>query len=388
MSNYKQIYNLVNDAVSDFLGNQAPTVKDTSDFVSLGQTIAAADKYDAFFGALATRIAKTEAWVRLYKRNTRKIITDAQEYGAFVQKILVSLPSAVQNHVFAASDGQNPPTITRYDPHGVTTTINVSALLFGFKGVWDIEVVIPRKQIKEAFLNEAGMMVFINAVYTQIENAFQIEQEAIEALADCTAIITAYAAGNATNLLAEYQTDTGDTSLTKTTCKNSIEFLGWSSGFINDKRKYMQKMSTIYNAGGYSTFTPEGSCVVEVLQAYATKCQFKLRSNTYHQELVQLPLYNEVQSWMGGGTSDAWDDVSSVKIEHDAVNGGSEVDIAGVVAFIRDEENVKAYFSDREAWEDVNKRDGITTHAEHAEKGYGVNANANAWVFYIDDVTP
>ena len=50
MSNYTQIYGILNDAVSDVLGNQAPRVKDTTSFVDLGRAMADANMYDALYG--------------------------------------------------------------------------------------------------------------------------------------------------------------------------------------------------------------------------------------------------------------------------------------------------------------------------------------------------
>ena len=59
------------------------------------------------------------------------------------------------------------------------------------------------------------------------------------------------------------------------------------------------------------------------------------------------------------------------------------VEQTGVIAFLRDEENVKAYFGDREAWEIVNPRERTVIHGEQADLGFAVDPHANAWVFYI-----
>ena len=94
MANVTQIYQLVNAAASDFLGSNGVRVKDTTSFVDFGRSLAdlstVADPYhgyDAWFGALVGRIAKTEVFVRLYEKANRKILTDYHEFGAFIQKI-------------------------------------------------------------------------------------------------------------------------------------------------------------------------------------------------------------------------------------------------------------------------------------------------------------
>ena len=50
----KQIYNIVNDAVADALGeNASATNLDSSDIVSLGRAISEFDAYEGFFNSLA-----------------------------------------------------------------------------------------------------------------------------------------------------------------------------------------------------------------------------------------------------------------------------------------------------------------------------------------------
>ena len=140
MSNVTQIYSIVNAAVADFMGAYDVRAKDTTSFVDLGRSLAdlstEADPYhgyDAFFGALVSRIAKTEVFVRLYEKAERRVITDYIEFGAFVQKIYTTMPDAVSNPVWSVSNGENPPTIGASNPYGVTTTVGVSSLFYGQK---------------------------------------------------------------------------------------------------------------------------------------------------------------------------------------------------------------------------------------------------------------
>ena len=187
MGNVSQIYSIVNASVADVLGSYAPRAKDTTSFVDLGRALAnVTGAYDSFFGALAGRIAKTVEFVRLYERNERKILKDYQEFGAFVQRIYTEMPDAASNTAWSVSNGQsisngqNPPTINSSNPYAVNTTVSVSALIFGKRGTWAVEIVRPTYQIKEAFLNESAMMAFIDAIYMTVENSINIEIEALE----------------------------------------------------------------------------------------------------------------------------------------------------------------------------------------------------------------
>ena len=400
MSNVTQIYSLVNAAVADFMGAYDVRAKDTTSFVDLGRSLADLSTesdpyhgYDAFFGALVSRIAKTEVFVRLYEKAERRVITDYIEFGAFVQKIYTTMPDAVSNPVWSVSNGENPPTISASNPYGVTTTVGVSSLIYGKKGTWSIEIKYPTVQIKSAFLSESAMAAFIDSIYVQISNSLAVEMEALENLAVNTSMAACIHNSKATNLLAEYnlQVPTGGVSLTVSTCLKSLDFLAFANKTIDNVRGYMKKISGKYNVSGYKTFTPTDRAVVEVLTEFASASKFYLESNTYHDELVKMEGYTEVPFWQSPGDSGIFDFAEASKISITnadvyAVDGTAQnVSQGGIIAFLRDDENVKAYFGDRNTWEIVNPRERTVTHGEHADIGYAVDPHANAWVFYIAD---
>ena len=390
MGNVTQIYQLVNDAVSDFLGTTAVRAKDTSSFVDLGRTLAQIhsatnpyDGYDSFYGALAARIAKTEIMVRLYEGSGRGVIADYIDFGAFVQRVYTDIPDAVENPVWSLSNGQNPPTITPHSPYDVDTVVNISAMIFGKRGTWSIEILKPYKQIKEAFLSESAMMAFIDAIDLAVANSLAMEKESLENLAVATSIANCLKNGKATNLLAAYNTGAA-TPLTVANCLRSLDFLAFANKTIDNFRGYIKKPSRKYNTAGYVTFTPTDKAKLEVLTDFASASKFYLESNTYHDELVNMKGYSEIPYWQSPGTSGAFDfaEASKIIIENDGVDA-DPVTGTGIIAFLRDEEQVKAYFGEVESWSLPNPRDRSTIHGEQAETGYAVDPHLNAWVFYI-----
>lgn len=390
MATVNQIYSLVNAASADVLGSYAPRVKDTTSFVDLGKSLSDAQELDKFFGALACRITKTVEFVRLYERNRRKIITDFIEFGSYVQKIYTELPDAAADLTWSVSNGSNPPTLQSCNPYDVTTTVNITTKIFGERGVWSIEIVRPTRQIKEAFLNESAMMAFVDSIYLTVENSYNIQVEAVENLAAATGIAECIENGLSTNLLQVYNNETIGVSLTVSTCMKDLDFLAFANKKISEVRSYMSKPSKIFNAAAYATFTPDDKCVTEVLTSFANASRFFLRSNTFNEVLVKLDKYNEQPYWQSPGKTFAFADCSSIKIKNTAVkNDGAtppvavEVDGSGILAFIRDEEYVKAYFGQRRTWELPNPRNETVIHGEKAETGYAVDPHANAWVFYI-----
>ena len=401
MSNGTQIYSLVNGAGSDFLGTTGPRVTDTTSFVDLGRTLDGIfnednpyQGYDGFFGALVSRIAKTEIFVRLYEQNTRRVITDYIEFGAFVSRIYTTMVDATSNPTWSVSNGQNPPTITPHSPYDVSTTVAVSQKIFGKKGTWSVEINIPTVQIKSAFLNESQMGAFIDSIYMTISNSLSTQLEALENKAVNTAIANAIHNGQATNLLQVYNQESTGVSLTVSTCLKDLKFIAFANEQISNMRGYMKKMSGKYNSAGYKTFTPEGKSVLEVLTKFASASKFYLESNSYNSSLVALDGYQEVPYWDSPGQGSAiptFADISTIDIKNfDVYNSGTpavavEVKQSGIIACLRDEDCIKAYFGQRRAWEEVNKRDETVVHGEKAEIGYALEPKANCWVFYIAD---
>lgn len=171
-----------------------------------------------------------------------------------------------------------------------------------------------------------------------------------------------------------------------------LDFLAFANKEITEMRSYMSKISKSFNVAHYATFTPDDKCVTEILTSFANASRFFLRSNTFNEVLASLQKYNEVAYWQSPGTSFAFDDCSTIKIANtDVKNDGATPPVAvtvtgtGILAFVRDEEYVKAFFGNRDTWELPNPKDRTVVHGEHAEVGYAVDPHANGWVFYIAD---
>lgn len=399
-----QIYSIVNDAASDFLGKTAVRVKDTSSFVDLGRQLSeihtADNPYaglDQWFGALACRIAKTEVMTRLYEKADRGVITDKINFGCFVQRVYAALPAAGENFAWSASNGQNPPTITAQSPYGVNSTINISTKLFGKRGTWAIEKTWTYHTIRDAFLDEASMGAFIDSFYTVIASAMNIDMEALENLAINTAIALCIHNGKATNVLQVYNAG-ATTQVSFDSALSCPEFISSTLKLIDDFRGYMKKPSIKFNVAGYETWTPAEKTRLDVLTEFASASKFNLYANCYHSEMVEMQGYNEVPSWQGSGiysngahsfAEASKIDVKNVGVYADESTGAAiEVSQTGVIAFLRDEDAVKAYFGELYTYEVADPRQRRTIHGEEAETGYAVDPHCNMWVFYMADPTP
>lgn len=375
-----QIKDIVNDSVADALGKNAQiTELDSSDIVSLGKAISQFDAYEGFFKSLTNRIVRTIYFIRTYKGSSRNVLRDEHEYGAFVQKVYYEMPEAVDNPTWNIPNGSD--AYVQSSPYDVQTTVAVSSLIFGGKGTWSIEIVRPVEQIKTAFLSPSEMGAFIDGIYIAVENAFNLEEERLIALAVNTAMADAIDGGNARNLLAEYNTAHPNNTLTVAKALESADFLKYASMEINRTIKNMGTMSVAFNKAGYTTFTPKDRLVVEMLAEFASASEMYLQADTFHNELVKLPNYEEIPFWQSSGASFAFADCSKISVANDAFTNA--VTQSGIICFLHDIENVAAYFGSRRTWEMFNPRSEVMIHGEKAEKGFAVDGHANAVVFYI-----
>lgn len=387
----QQISSIVNDSVKDALGKSASiTNLESSDIVSLGKAIANYEAYEGFYKSLVNRIVKTVYFVRTYEGSNRSVLRDEHEYGAFIQKVYYDMPNAVDNPTWSIpQEDVSGTTYGQASPFDVEGTIAVSALIYGGKGTWSIEIIRPIGQIKSAFLSPADMSAFIDGIYTTVENAFKLEEERITALAVNTAMASALEGGKSRNLLDEYNVANNET-LTAKQAMQDANFLKYASKEINRTIDNMGVMSTAYNKAGYATFTTKDNMVVEMLTEFASASDMYLQADTFHNELTKLPNYEKVPFWQNSGKTFDFDDCSSIAITHDDLvsddNESGEVEQTGIIAFVHDVENVACYFGNRRTWEMVNPRSEVVIHGEKAEKGFAVDDHANSVVFYMEYV--
>ena len=378
-----QIPSVVNDAYEDVMGMTSGTQNiETTDIVSMGKALSSFDLLDKWYGSLTNRIVKTVIWARRYSADTRKILRDEHTWGAFIQKIYVHANEAVNNPAFTNAPSSN--SRTQNSPYGVTSTLSVETMLFGGEGTWAHEFQMPSIQIAKAFLSEEAMNAFVDGQFIAILNRLEVEKEALINSACNTGIADCLANGKCRNLLAEYNTKFS-ASLTVDSCQVSKDFLKWATKEINKTVTFLGKPSVNFNVAGYEINTPKDKLIVEVLTEFAQACEYYLESDTYHNNLVQLPNYTEVPFWQSQGLSQSFADCSKIDVKHNDISEGDPIIQGGIVAMLRDEDYCAAYFGDEYQWSQPNVRDRVSIYGYEYKKGYAIERHANAIVFYIAD---
>ena len=377
MSDVKQIYSILNDVAKQTLGTEAIAVVDTQSFISLGDKVLKSDTdTENFLSKLTDRIAKTVYSVRNYTGINKNLMREPFDYGVIVQKIHVEMPEAKENNAWKIGEQGYTPT---YAPVIKPT---VSQKLFNKLSTWEIDVTIPDFMLKTAFLNESSMATFIDAIFTAMNNAMVM-------CADNNAnLIRANFIGNkihsakptqAINLLSQYNTLT-NANLTVASCLRDVDFLKWATMQISLWTKRMRVMSKLFNEDSNSKFTSGEYLVLDVLQDFASSTATFLQSDTYHKELVALPMYNEVPYWQGSGTSFAFADTSKISVK---IDGTNEVTQGGIIAVAYDYNAIGTTINEPRSTTERNNKDEYTNYYNKATIGCFNDLGENGIVFYI-----
>ena len=378
MATFNQIYTMVNDATAQMYGSEALTVKDTSSLVSLGEKILSSDTdKEVFFKTLVDRIARTIVAIREFETKERSVKRDAVNWGLFVQKISYKRKTAVENPSYDFT--------TQANPFDVKPSTEIIQKIFGENiGVWSYEDVIPYDQMFTAFNSASAMGAVIAGTYTNINNEYTMAKAALENLAVDTLIAGVIKKGKATqkrNVLAEFNTANG-TNLTVAQALKNADFIKYVNREIYTTVGFMQEANELYNLENIIRQTPKDKLVVEILGMYASASAVYLEADTYHNELVKLPRYEEVNYWQGMGTEASFEDVSSIKIKNTGIDA-EEISQSGIIACIHDYDAVASCVDKPEVGSMANPRQRCLNVFYQAARNFGVDLSEKCVVFYM-----
>ena len=380
MSKVEQIYTLVNETATESMGEKAIAVKDVSSLIALGDSVlSSASDTENFLNTLVDRIARTVFSVRRYETDTEGMVRHPFEFGCIVQKIYVDMPEAKQNNSWEIGKEGYTPVFA--------PVIKPTAKQKLFKGIttWEVDVTIPDYMLRNAFLNETSMATFIDAIFTAMDNMITLALENNANLTRASFIARKLKGGKpcgAINLLHEYNTITS-ASLTVETAMMNAEFLAWASRAINLWVKRMSKMSVLFNEEGYKRHTPKDKIVVNLLQDFTSACDTFLGANTFHDELVKLPMYDSVAYWQGAGESFDFNDTSAIKVKIDESN---TIEKKGIIGIVYDYEAMGVTLNERRSTSERNNHDEYTNYYNKANIGYFNDMSENGIVFYLEAV--
>lgn len=374
----KQIYQLLNDTAQQSFGSQAVATLDLENMLSLRETVFSAGA-DLFLNTLVDRIGKTVIRTLDFTSTFPNFIMQEFEFGAILQKLTVDPMSAQSAEWANVGSGGFTPTMYKIDKPRVYQDF------FQTSNAWEIDLTIPDTLYKSAFDSAEVMGSFITAIYDTLSTSINIQIESDTRLAILGFIAEKIKNSNGVvDLVALYNGVAATPISTAAEAMISKDFLRFAGKVMRDYIKYLAKPSVLYNVPGRVRATQRDNMHVLMLTEFASAVSTYLESDTFHDELVRLPLYSEVEYWQGtGATAPNFDDCSAIDV--DAPSDGTNIQAAGVVAVFMDREAVGTGIYDHFSAADRNNRNRYTNYTEGCNIQTFVDDSENGVVFIVID---
>ena len=380
----KQVYEIVNDAQKQVLGEESLIQEDLSDVVSIGESIANANLYDKYVGALINRIAKNIFSIRAYSGRAPRVLMDSWEFGSIVQKVHGTLPDATENESWELVDGATYEQDTFYKPQ-------VSVKLWNHKTTFEIPMSIAEEQLKQSFLGASEMARFIEMLFQMVENSLTLKFDAL-IMRTINNFIGATIYDNAVGtrvvkLLTEYNTIhglTGANALTTPKAYYDKEFLRYVAFRMKQVATRLSNYSTLFNIGGTEKHTPRDYLRIILLDYIDSGVSVFLQSDTFHEELVKLPQADVVSCWQGTGTDYAVGNTSKINVQIlDKTGTKRNVEQANIAGVMFDYEALGVTAMNKRVRTHVNDKAEFYNYWYKEDAGYFNDYNENFVVFLV-----
>ena len=381
----KQIYQLVNDATSEILGEEATLLtEDLSNLVDVGTAIFNQNAMDRYVKSLVNHIGKVIFVNRKYAGSAPSVLMDSWEFGSVVEKISADLPLASENESWELEDGQVYENQTFYKP-------SIEAKFFNSKVTFEIPVSFTELQVKQSFSNVNQLNGFISMLYNEVDKAMTVKEDGLvmrtinNFIAETvhaeygSALFSSKSTVKAVNLLYLYNTKFSK-SLTAAASITDPDFIRFASYMIKNYAKRMSKISTLFNIGGKARFTPRDLLKIVLHSDFESAASIYLYSDTFHDELLALPTADSVPYWQGSGDEFDFDDTAAIKVT-DA--SGDSVNLTGIIGVMFDREALGVTNLDRRVTTSYNAKGEFYNNFYKFDAGYFNDFNENFVVFFV-----
>ena len=372
----KQVYEFVNDAVEEVIGDAAVVSEDLSNVVDVGTAIFNANAFDAYVRSLVNHIGKVIFVNRPYRGSAPSVLMDAWEYGSVVEKITSEMPQAVENESWDLVDGQS------YDPHVFHKPV-AEAKFFNKMTTFEIEASITEMQVKQSFSSATQLNAFISMIFNEIEKAMTVRNDALIMRTINNMIVETAKGANANravNLLSRYNTQYTET-LTAAQAILDPDFIRYAAYQIALYTDRLTRMSTLFNEGGKQRFTPRDLQHIVMLSEFRAAADVFLQSGTFHDEYTKLVNAETVPFWQGSGTDYAF--ASTSKIMATPASGGDAQTVNGVLGVIFDRDALGVMNNNQRVTTQWNAKAEFTNYFYKKDARYFNDLNENFVFFYV-----
>lgn len=374
-----QIYEIVNETTAQVTGTAPVADIDCNQIVDAGAEVLETDKVDHYVKSLIDRIGKVVFVNRPYSGGTPSVMMDSWEYGAILEKIQYEgLPEAEENDTWELEDRRS------YDPN-IFYKPSVSAKFFSERRTFDIPMSFAQRQVKTAFTSSGQLQAFFSMIETAISNGMTVKMDSLVEATINNFLATTYGDGTANarvvKLLTDFAAFTGKEAPSAATALADPEFIRFCAFIMKRKAVQMQKLSTVFNAGGKYRHTPKDRLKMILHADFAAAADAYLQSDTYHNEFVALPGADKVAFWQGSGTGFAWTDTSKIIVTPRGAE--SPVTISNIVGVMFDRDALGVSNLDRRVTTNWNPKGEFTNNWYKFDAGYFNDFNENGVIFVL-----
>lgn len=393
-----QINAFLNDAYKQWSGQSDVDTLSTQGIIDAGSTTLVQTK-EQFFAALLNVMMRNRFTDSAYDAVENDVFyQDAEQYGAILQLISVDMPAAVANPAWSQF-------ISAYDDYANATKLHdtpvyipvVHSRLYESTDAWAIPLALTGEQLDTAVHNAAELEQITAYMWLAVDNAVKVHLESMDRTNRNNFIANKIAAEQDATVdgihkinLVKAAVDAGVITGTTGTTVSAADFLNnkdallFATETIKMYKSYFRTMSTLFNTAGRSRFTPEDRMVLQVLSAFARRLETVALSDTYHKDIVDMPLYREVAAWQGLGTDTSWANVSSVDIQLD---NSTTVTQSGVVALLVDRWAIMHTIKSRRVGVDRDDIKDLTAYSTQFRDMYCNDLTLNGLVFTVEPYT-
>lgn len=306
---------------------------------------------------------------RSYTGELDDMFIDAREWGGYMVRYYFGLADVMTDEMW------NPDGFVDYfaaNNAGQTEALRIAAIEHGYykpkvtakiyqKAMSHMTPITTlREQFTVAWTSWDKINEFLSSVLTQVENTIKALSQAKAHALLCCGIYLAIQAGSVRYLLDEYNGASG--TLTAAEAMQDKDFLAFALEEISTTRDNMRLMTTAYNDADNLSFSQGDDNKLILLNKFTKAAKFRVRANTYNEELLGVGDYMGVTAWQAitdGTNSFDLDTITSVAIN--TYNGGIEP-VTGVTAVPFEQSGIIGFGFDRRAMGICLKKDKVTTN--------------------------
>lgn len=380
----KQIYEIVNGATQEILGESVLLKEDLSNIVDIGTEVFNASSVDNYVKTLVNHIGRVVFVNRKYSGRAPSVLMDSWEYGSVLQKITMELPEATENESWDLVDQSS------YDPN-VFTKPRVSTKFFNKRTTFEIPMSITEMQVKESFSSPEQLNGFVSMIYNAIDKSMTVKTDALvmrtinNMIAET--VYSEYGAANinskstvkAINLLYLYNQEYSK-SLTAAKALKDPDFIRYAAYIIGMTASRLGTISTLFNVGGKDRFTPSDMLHIVMLADFKKSADVFLQSTTFNEEYTKLPNSEVVPYWQGSGTGYDFTDTGKVYVK---TASGHDETVTGVLCVMFDRDALGVTNFNRRVTTNYNPKAEFYNNWYKADAGYFNDLNENFVVFFV-----